>query len=209
MFIVSKLFSNFKRKRFNKIWHFYNKNNMTTPGNMFDLRKVTIGCNTYGTITVNDWSPDPAKLVIGSYCSIAPGVQFLLGSEHNLNTISTYPFKVKKFGYNQEARSKGSIIIKDDVWIGMNAIICSGITIGQGSVIAAGAVVTKDIDPYAIVGGNPAHIIKYRFSKDIIERLLKLNISNILNSFTEKDIPIIYSTLNNDILNKLEKINNE
>lgn len=79
----------------------------------------------------------------------------------------------------REARSKGSIVIKDDVWVGANSLILSGVTIGQGAVVAAGSVVTKDVPPYAIVGGNPAKIIRYRFEEKIIKKLLKIDYSKI------------------------------
>lgn len=81
---------------------------------------------------------DNCTLNIGAYCSIAEDTIFLLGSEHKLDLISTFPFKVKKFGYPKEAYTKENIIVEDDVWIGSGAIICSGVIIGQGAVIAAG-----------------------------------------------------------------------
>lgn len=77
------------------------------------------------------------------------------------------------------AVSKGNIVVQDDVWIGENAIICSGVTLGKGSIVAAGAVVTKDVEPYAIVGGNPAHFIKYRFDEPVRRRLLTIDISEV------------------------------
>ena len=139
-------------------------------------------------------------MVIGSYCSIAEGVKFLLGGEHQINSISTYPFKVKVFGYKLEAGTKGSIIIKDDVWIGANAIICSGVTIGQGAIIAAGSVVTKDVEPYAIVGGNPAKVIKYRFDEEIRKKMLGIDIVRLFDGFVKDDISFIYQKLDENKL---------
>ena len=90
-----------------------------------------------------------------------------------------YPFKTM-MGFNgNDATSKGDIVLEDDVWIGCNAVILSGVHIGQGAVVAAGAVVTKDIPAYAVVAGNPAHIIKYRFDKEYIDELLKIDFSKI------------------------------
>jgi len=152
---------------------------------------------------VVDFTPEDVKLVIGSYCSIAEGVQFLLGGEHEVHTISTYPFKVKVFGYTSEAGTKGSIIVKDDVWIGTNAIICSGVTIGQGAIIAAGAVVTKDVAPYAIVGGNPAKVIKYRFDEGIRQRLAQINVATLFDIFTVEHLSSIYKGLDETILDKI------
>ena len=83
------------------------------------------------------------------------------------------------FIHGNDATSKGDIVLEDDVWIGCNAVILSGVHIGQGAVVAAGAVVTKDIPAYAVVAGNPAHIIKYRFDKEYIDELLKIDFSKI------------------------------
>ena len=159
------LLSVIKLKVFRKLFRLRNRHNLVSMVNMCDMSHVQVGRKSYGAISVIDFSPADEKLIIGNYCSIAPGVQFLLGGEHNLDTVSTYPFKVKIFGEEREAGSKGDIVVQDDVWIGQNAIICSGVTIGQGAVVAAGAVVTKDVEPYAIVGGNPAKFIKWRLEE--------------------------------------------
>jgi acetyltransferase-like isoleucine patch superfamily enzyme len=184
-------------------WRRLNRHNETSPVNMFRIEKVIVGKKTYGGLNVVDFSPLDTKLRIGSYCSISPGVQFLLGGEHQINSISTYPFKVKCFDYDREAGSKGDIIVGDDVWIGTNAIICSGVKIGQGAILAAGAVVTKDVEPYAIVGGNPATIIKYRFDEKIREKLSKLNIVKLFDSFSKDKVELICSLLSEEILIKM------
>ena len=129
----------------------------------FDIDSVEVGRGTYGGLTVQN-DVKGRKLYIGSYCSIAQEVVFLLGNEHRLHTLSTFPFCAKYLGeLDQDAHSRGNIIVCDDVWIGRRAMILSGVRIGQGAVVAAGAVVTKDIPPYAIVGGVPARVLKYRF----------------------------------------------
>ena len=187
-----------------------NKHNETYIANFCDLSKIVVGKKTYGTLHIVDFTPEDVKLVIGSYCSIAEGVYFLLGGEHEINTISTYPFKVKVFGHTSEAGTKGAIIIQDDVWIGTNAIICSGVTIGQGAVIAAGAVVTKDVAPYAIVGGNPAKLIKYRFEEGLRNKLLNMDIVKLFDKFVNDDISFIYQKLDENKLDiVLEKYNVE
>lgn len=178
----------------------YNAHNETYIANFCDISRINVGKKTYGTLHVVDFTPEDVKLVIGSYCSIAGGVQFLLGGEHQINSISTYPFKVKVFGYKSEAGTKGCIIVKDDVWIGSNAIICSGVTIGQGAIIAAGAVVTKDVEPYAIVGGNPAKVIKYRFDEEIRKKLLGIDIVKLFDGFVKDDISFIYQNLDENKL---------
>lgn len=118
---------------------------------------------------------------IGNYCSIAEEVKIGL-LEHPINWLSTHPFQYKRFYENNpedyrilydDERSRG-VIIENDVWIGCNAIIRNGVKISNGAIIAAGAVVTKDVPPYAIVAGVPAKIIKYRFNNNIINILLDL-----------------------------------
>lgn len=133
-------------------WREKNPHNQTVMGSVFDLEKVTVGKNTYGIINMYCESSESVQLKIGSYCSIAPEVEFLLGEEHMTHTVSTFPFKNRFTGAN-EAGSKGNIIVKDDVWIGRRATILSGVTIGQGAIVAAGAIVTKDIPPYSIFWG--------------------------------------------------------
>lgn len=202
MFPFSYIKFHFFRKRYRKL----NSHNFTKIMNYCDLSKVVVGKKTYGEIHVTDFSPSDTKLYIGSYCSIAPNVHFLLGGEHQLYSISTYPFKVLCFGESREAGSKGDIVVKDDVWIGDGAIICSGVTIGQGAVIAAGAVVTKNVEPYSIVGGNPAKILKWRFAQSIRDRLILLDVSTIYEKFQRKDLSLIYSKLDFDNLEKILKL---
>lgn len=192
-----------KFKLFQKKYRKLNSHNKTIIMNYCDFSKIVIGKKTYGEIHITDWSFLDTKLRIGSYCSIAPNVQFLLGGEHQINSISTYPFKVYEFGYSREAGSKGDIVVKDDVWIGTNAIICSGVTIGQGAIVAAGAVVTKDVEPYAIVGGNPAKVIKYRFDENIRKKLCDINIVELFDRFDINQENLIYSELDEKVLCEL------
>jgi virginiamycin A acetyltransferase len=113
------------------------------------------------------------NIIVGKMCSIAINLTFSMGN-HILNRVSTSPSKHSLFSHEQgnlSSYSKGDIIICNDVWIGANVSILDGITISNGAVIGLGSVVTKSVPPYAIVGGNPAKIIKYRFSEDIIARL--------------------------------------
>lgn len=204
MILITCLKLYFFRKKYRRL----NKHNHTQIAFFCDLSKVVVGKKTYGELNVTDFSPADTKLLIGSYCSIAPNVRFLLGGEHQIKSISTYPFKVKSFGAAREANSKGDIVVKDDVWIGDGAIISSGVTIGQGAIIAAGAVVTKNVEPYAIVGGSPAKLIKYRFAKVFREKLLEIDIVKLFDSFTKNDLQLIYQDLTEDVLNKiLEKYN--
>lgn len=128
---------------------------------------------SYDSRKVNGELP---KITIGKKCSLAKNITFCM-SNHLTNRFSTSPSEKSIFPHksgNVSSYSKGDININNDVWIGVNTIILDGITIGNGAVVAAGSVVTKDIPPYAIVGGNPAKIIKYRFSKDIIDKIERL-----------------------------------
>ena len=197
-----------KQYLFRRKWRRLNSHNETIPINFFRLEKVSVGRKTYGGLNVTDFSPAETKLVIGNYCSISPGVIFLLGGEHQINSISTFPFKVKCFGYKMEAGSKGDIVIGDDVWIGTNAIICSGVRIGQGAVVAAGAVVTQDVEPYAIAGGNPAKLIRYRFDENVIRQLKEIKIVDLFDKINSSQLDVLYSCLNtnniNDVLSILE-----
>lgn len=189
-----------KLKLFQLKYRKINKHNETWIMNFCDMSKVEVGKKTYGQINVTDYSPLNTKLKIGSYCSIAPNVKFLLGGEHQIKSISTYPFKVKCFGELREAGSKGDIVVKDDVWIGESAIICSGVTIGQGAIVAAGAVVTKSVEPYSIVGGNPAKIIKYRFDEKLRKKLAEMNIIELFDRIKRDDLDLMYSDLTEENL---------
>jgi len=193
---------------FKIIYRMKNKNNFTTPLNCFDINHVKVNRLSYGGINIIDYSLSNNKLYIGAYCSIGPGVVFLLGGEHNLDTLTTYPMKVKILGYEFEGKSKGNIIVHDDVWIGANVVICSGISVGQGAVVAAGSVVTKDVPPYSIVGGNPAKIIRYRFSEYLIKTLLEIDIVKLYDKCNVNNISSFYKKINdkniNDIINEIE-----
>ena len=122
------------------------------------------------------------KLMIGKFCSIACGAKFLFNSaNHTMNSLSTYPFPLffEEWGLDRKdvASSwdhKGDIVIGNDVWIGYEAVVMAGVTIGDGAIIGTRAVVTKDVPPYMIVGGIPARPIKKRFSEETIEKLLDL-----------------------------------
>ncbi|AWI03062.1 CatB-related O-acetyltransferase [Clostridium drakei] len=121
------------------------------------------------------------KLIIGKFCSIACGAKFIFNSaNHTQKSISTYPFPIFYEEWDNTMKvceawdNKGDIIIGNDVWIGFEAVIMSGVHIGDGAIIGTRALVTKDVPPYTIVGGMPARIIKKRFEDSVIEELLKV-----------------------------------
>lgn len=193
-----EIISDYIGKKCNEvIWRKRNNNNYTflCCRTKVNIEQIQVGKATYGGINALI-SNDNAVLKIGSYCSIAAEVTFILGAEHNLNLISTYPFKVKLLNsIRNEALSKGNIIIDDDVWIGYGATILSGVHIGQGAVVAAGAVVNRDVPPYAIVGGVPAKVIKYRFSKEMIKELEKIDYEQLDEKIIQRYLNELYMPL--------------
>lgn len=145
-----------------------------------DKKSLIVGKHTYGinNLLIDEYKGSEAKVIIGSYCSIGPKVRLITGGYHPVDWVSTYPFKAK---WKLEGAftdgmpyTNGDINIKNDVWIGTDVIIMSGITIGNGAVIAAGSLVSSNVPDYAVVGGVPAKVVKYRFSKDAIEKLLEI-----------------------------------
>ncbi len=121
------------------------------------------------------------KLIIGKFCAIATGVKFIMnGANHKTSCFTAYPFSLFGNGWEkvipkiEDLPFKGDTVIGNDVWIGYDALIMPGVKIGDGAIIAAKSIVTKDILPYSVVGGNPAKIIKMRFEEDIINLLLQI-----------------------------------
>lgn len=124
------------------------------------------------------------ELIIGRFCAIASGVKFIMnGGNHEMDAVSTFPFAIFGHGWEKindgidvatKYPNKDNTVIGNDVWIGYEAAIMPGVTIGNGAVIATKSVVSKNVPHYAVVGGNPARIIKMRFDDETIARLLKI-----------------------------------
>ncbi len=138
-----------------------------------DYTGLSIGAWTYGLPRVPR-GDDGTTLRVGRFCSFASGVTILTGCDHRADWISTYPFHLlggdtTRLPY--ASRSKGDVVIGHDVWVATDALILSGVTIGNGAVVAARSVVTKDVPPYAIVAGVPARVVKYRFDPGTIAAL--------------------------------------
>ncbi|WP_061248281.1 CatB-related O-acetyltransferase [Leptospira alstonii] len=121
------------------------------------------------------------KLLIGKFCAIATGVKFIMnGANHKMNAFSTYPFAIFGNGWEKAApqpgdlTDKGDTIVGNDVWIGTNAIVLPGIKIGDGAIIGTYSVVSRDVPPYTIAAGNPAKLVRERFSPEVKEKLLRL-----------------------------------
>ncbi len=176
--IVRYFFRQFKLYLAKREWRKQNGHNFTTIVNLFPFEKVKVGKYSYGPLKVFTYGNPAEQLQIGSFCSIANDVTFIVGGEHDYKTLSTYPFKMMLgTGYPYEATTKGPIIIEDDVWIGYGATVLSGVHIGQGAVIGAGSVVSSDVPPYAIYANNK--VLKYRFPEDVRELLEGLDFSRI------------------------------
>lgn len=141
------------------------------------------------------------NLIIGKFCSIACGVKFLFNSSnHTMRSLSTYPFPLffdewglDKADITDSWDNKGDIVIGNDVWIGYEAVIMAGVTIGDGAIIGTRAVVTKDVPPYTIMGGVPAKTIRNRFSNEVISSLLEIRWWDWPNERIRRNISAIKS----------------
>jgi acetyltransferase-like isoleucine patch superfamily enzyme len=149
--------------------------------------EVKVGKFTYGTEWVNilKWSDSDLHVEIGRFCSISYGLRIFTGGNHRKDWITTYPFghvpPTSEFILPVKGHPQCNlpVIIENDVWIGRDVTLMSGVTIGNGAVIAANSHVVRSIPPYAIAGGNPAKIIGYRFDDGLISKLLELQWWNL------------------------------
>ena len=207
--MLNRILFFFQKIKIRRDWKKNNKKNKTTLGiitnrayiNFVKNGGIVVGKNTYGRLNVNYTGAKEEKLIIGANCSIAGSSNFLLGGEHDYSKITMYPYSYRIFGMKNDVKTKGPIIVEDEGWRGDDSWIKSGVHIGKGAIIATGAVVTKDVPPYAIVGGVPAQIIKYRFSEEIINKIIDVNLSELNipkeaiglldTSLTEKNIDLI------------------
>ena len=207
--MLNRLKTFFKLVGLKIAWKRENKNNFTHPLSVFPMEKVKVGIGTYGGLHIETYNISESKLTIGCYCSIARDVLFLLDGEHNYKTVSTYPFKVRYTNEDCEALTKGPIVVEDDVWIGERSIVLSGVTIGQGAIIAAGSIVSKDVPPYSKKKKNK--VIKYRFSEEIIAQLLKFDYTKLHIKDIKNNIDILYGDIEkfieSDLYRKCKKNN--
>lgn len=183
---------------FKQQWRAKNPLNTTTVVKYpFPIERVTVGNYTYGNLIVRSWDGDNEALTIGNFCSLADDVTFLMGGEHDYTRFMSFPYDAFFVTKQADVQAKGPITLGDDVWIGANVTVVSGITIGQGAVVAAGSVVTRDVPPYAIVGGDPAKVIKYRFAPATIKKLETIDYSKLRPDFFKTNRALL-KTMNVD-----------
>ncbi|WP_405240760.1 CatB-related O-acetyltransferase [Capnocytophaga canimorsus] len=175
---------------------------------MKNIDLVEVGIGSYGNLNVHSFENKKEKLIIGNYVSIADNVTFILGGNHQVNTFSTYPIKAKAIEpfSEDDAQTKGAIVVEDEVWIGTNVTILSGVTIGKGAIVAAGSVVTKNVAPFSVVGGNPARFIKNRIDERLISQRQEINLIDIDLDRVVKNIDLFYKELTEDVLREIEKL---
>lgn len=161
-------------------WRKANAHNRTIASTFFHKEKVKVGKYTYGDLHIISYGEDNSGLEIGNYVSIADRVKFLLGGNHYYKRFTNFPFKAIFIDYKIiETWTKGKTIIEDDVWIGTEAFIMPGVRVGKGAIVGARAVVSKDVPPYAVVAGNPARVVKYRFSEELINKIKDIDFSTL------------------------------
>ena len=189
-------------------WKKKNQHHQIKIKNSFNPNLVKIGSYSYGVLDVKFYNERNTvdKLIIGNFVSIADDVKFFIGENHQTQSFTTFPLKtiLHNKHFTEDTVSKGDIIIEDEVWIGYGAKIFSGVKIGKGAIIASCAVVNKDVAPYSIVGGIPAKLIKYRFSPEIIQRILPLHLINLDTETIKANISLFYNDIEN--LETLEQI---
>lgn len=163
--------------------------------------RVIVGDHTYGWQSMNVdvyQGCEGVKVKIGKFCSIGPNLRIITSGIHPTDWVSTYPFRARwdlpgKFQDGMPA-TRGDVIIGNDVWIGTEVMILSGVTVGHGAIIASRALVTKDVPPYAIIGGNPAKVIRLRFSDNEIQKMLELEWWNWDVEMIKSKVPLLSSS---------------
>lgn len=159
---------------------------------------LEVGRGTYGSINIERYEGSDAKVVIGRYCSISKGVRFITGGIHPPDWVSTYPFRIKfkkPTAYCDGLPStNGPIAVGSDVWIGTDALILSGVSIGHGAIIAARAVVTHNVAPYTLVAGVPASVVRERFDRQTIDALLDVSWWDWPEDEIDRAIPLLSSS---------------
>ncbi len=209
-YLLERIQNRKKYRYFLKKWIRINSNNFVIPKNIIDLSRVSIGSYSYGSLELIAYNKKNQNdiLKIGNFVSISTDVKFYLDEHHQSKTFTTFPLKSIFYGIQSpdDAVSKGSIIIDDEVWIGANSTIMSGVHIGRGAIVAMGSVVVSDVPPYSIVGGVPSKIIKMRFDLDLIDRLMTIKLIDIPKNVIKNNMEIFYKNIDLEVIQELEEI---
>lgn len=208
--ILKKIYRKFKnfffRKKAVRL-----KSNLLYTKDIFKHKPYIIGDYTYGTPQIL-FDDQGTLLTIGKFCSIAGNVTIFLGGNHRTDWITTYPFNILYEDFSNakdfvgHPATKGDVIIGNDVWIGNDVTILSGVKIGDGAVIGTGSMITKNVGPYEIWGGNPGKLIKKRFEQETIDELLKLQWWNWHPDMINEKIQLLCS---HNIRHNLKQLKNE
>jgi acetyltransferase-like isoleucine patch superfamily enzyme len=175
--------------------------------------QLLVGEHSYGInhLTIHTYKGSESKVRIGKFCSLGPNLLIITGGIHPVDWVSTFPFRIK---WNLEGKyqdgmpqTKGDVLIGNDVWIGSGVTILSGVKVAHGSILAANSLVTKDVAPYSIVGGNPAKLIKNRFSEDIVDTLMKSCWWDLPDEVITDLVPLLSSSQVNEFIVKVNTIN--
>jgi acetyltransferase-like isoleucine patch superfamily enzyme len=175
---------------------------------------MEVGKYTYGQNYINVLWEEGAKLKIGKFCSIADNITVFLGSSHRVDWVTTYPFgylHTDIFNTKLEnpttipLKKNRDVIIGNDVWIGSNVTIMSGVKIGDGAVIGRNSHIVENVKPYSVVGGNPAQFYYFRFSQDVINKLLELKWWDLDDSIINEILPLLCSNNFNKLFDYYEK----
>lgn len=186
----------------------YIKPSVTRP-NIIAGDFTYFGDADFGKQVLHHYEFNGDRLIIGRFCQIASGVTFIMnGANHQMNAATTYPFYIME-GWEQQLPSsedlplKGDTVIGNDVWIGQNVTIMPGVHIGDGAIIGLGSLVSRDVEPYTVVAGNPARFIRKRFDDEMTELLLRLRwwdkpvekIQELIPVLTDSNIPEVKKKL--------------
>ncbi|HEY4081696.1 MAG TPA: CatB-related O-acetyltransferase [Burkholderiaceae bacterium] len=187
-------------KSLSQAWHAHKALQRRTARRMefqerYRGQQFEIGRFSYGEPTIH-FDSSGSRLSIGQFCSIGEDVTIFMGGEHRPDWVTTYPFSLMIPGASQHEghpKTKGDVIIGNDVWLGFGSTVLSGVRIGDGAVIGAGAVVAKDIPPYAIAVGNPARVIRSRFTPAQVTALLRIQWWDWPMEKIEAQLPLLLS----------------
>lgn len=214
--IITKIlnrFSNNEENDFKKEWRRKNSHNKVFANTCFPIDSVSVGKYSYGELNLLAYDSDNKvdRLIIGNFVSISSDVKFILHENHQTTSFTTFPLKSVLLGkpFQGDKMAKGSIIVKDEVWIGHRVTVLSGVTIGKGAIVAAGAVVVKDVPPYTVVGGVPAKIIKNRFSLEVTKQLMQFYLIDLPEQVIIENIESFYVQLSEDSLGQIKRIFNK